>query len=46
MIRYIYIAYLCPKTRWRDLKGERRTIFKDKIIDEAERNFEAKPTAM
>ena len=34
------------KRRWRDLKGVRATIFKDKVIDEGERNFEGETTAM
>ena len=37
---------MCPKTRWRDLKGQRATIFKDKVIDEGEWNFEGETTAM
>ena len=34
------------KRRWRDLKGVRATIFKDKVIDAGEWNFEAENTAM
>ena len=37
---------MCPKTRWRDLKGERTTTFKDKVIEEGERNFEGETTMM
>ena len=37
---------MCPRTRWRDLKGQRATIFKDKVIDEEEWNFERKTIAM
>ena len=33
---------MCPKTRWRDLKGERATIFKAKVIEEGDWNFEGK----
>ena len=37
---------MCPKIRWRDLKVERMIIFKDKVIDEGERNFEGETTTM
>ena len=37
---------MCPKTRWRDLKGERTTIFKDEVIDEGAWNFKGETTAM
>ena len=31
---------MLTKTRWMDLKGERATIFKDKVIEKGDRNFE------
>ena len=37
---------MCPKTRWRDLKRERTTLFKDKVIDEGAWGFEGETTAM
>ena len=37
---------MCTKTSWRDLKGERATLFKDKVIDKGEWNFEGETTAM
>ena len=30
---------MCPKTRWRDLKREKATIFKDKVIEGDENIF-------
>ena len=30
------LSKMCPKPRWRDLKGQRVTIFKDKVIGEGE----------
>ena len=40
---------MCPKIRWRrwrDLKGERATLFKGKVIEEGDWKFEGETTAM
>ena len=37
---------MCSKTRWRDLKGERGTIFKDKVIADGEWNFKGETTTV
>ena len=35
-----------PKTRWTDLKGERATIFKGKVIEDGDWHFEGETTEM
>ena len=37
---------MCPKIRWRDLKAKRATMFKDKVIEEGERNFKGESIAI
>ena len=37
---------MCPKTKWRNLKGKQATIFKDKVIKQGGWNFEGEIKVM
>ena len=40
------VIKMYPKTMWRDLKGERAKIFKGKVTEEGDCNFEGETTTM